>query len=68
MIDSAGSRASGEVPMTNAAYFARREEVELALAKAAASPKVRDIHLDLANRYAMLARDQHQAVELRTTA
>jgi len=54
--------------MTNAAYFARREEAELALARAATSPKVRDIHLDLANRYAMLAKDQHQAVELRTTA
>jgi hypothetical protein len=47
--------------MTNAAYFAHREEAELALARAAASPNVRDIHLDLASRYAMLAKNQLQA-------
>ena len=42
--------------MTDAAYFAQREEAERALAKAAAAPNVRDIHLDLAARYAALAK------------
>ena len=44
--------------MTNAAYFAQRERAERALAKAAAAPNVRDIHLALAARYAELARHE----------
>ena len=46
--------------MSNAAYFAQREQAERALAKTAAAPNVRDIHLDLADRYAELAR--HEAI------
>ena len=44
--------------MTNAAYFAERERAERALADTASAPKVRDIHLALAARYAELAKHE----------
>jgi hypothetical protein len=40
--------------MNDATYFAYREKAERALAERAAEPSVRDIHLEMAARYADL--------------
>jgi hypothetical protein len=41
--------------MSDAAYYAQREQVERAFAERAASREVRNIHLKLAAKYAVLA-------------
>jgi hypothetical protein len=41
--------------MTDAVYYAQREQAQRALAESAADPKVREIHLKLATKYAELA-------------
>jgi hypothetical protein len=40
--------------MNDAAYYAHREQVERALAEQADEPSVRDIHLEMAEKYADL--------------
>jgi hypothetical protein len=45
--------------MTNATYYAQREEAERTLADSAADPKVRDIHLAMAQMYAELASQKY---------
>jgi hypothetical protein len=42
--------------LEDAAYYSRREGVERALAEHCADPRVRDVHLLLADRYSELAR------------
>jgi hypothetical protein len=42
--------------MTDATYYAAREQAERALAEAAGDSAVRNIHLTLAEKYAELAR------------
>ena len=37
-------------------YYVRREQQERTLAAAAQSPEIRDIHIDMAERYACLTR------------
>jgi hypothetical protein len=50
--------AEGKV-MTSATYYTQREAAERNLADSAADPKVRDIHLAMAQMYAELAAQKY---------
>jgi|tagenome__1003787_1003787.scaffolds.fasta_scaffold20471325_1 hypothetical protein len=47
--------------MTNAAYYAQRERAERTLAESTDNPRVRAIHLELAERYAKLRQRRYTA-------
>ena len=49
--------------MGDVGYLAARERAERALAKDAADARVRDIHLELAERYAALAAQETESAE-----
>ena len=52
--------------MSDAAYYAHREQAERALAKAAKDPQIRTIHETLAGKYADLAKRENLTAEFRT--
>ena len=52
----------------SAAYFRDREQAERTLADQAASPAIRDIHLDMADRYRALAEELEMPVRSRDIA
>ena len=54
--------------INSAAYYRNREQTERTLANQAASPAIRDIHLEMAERYRELAEQLEMPAHLRSIA
>lgn len=61
--DSANAQAGGRDMLEDAVYYSRREADERALAKAARDPKIKQVHLLLADKYLELARRELATID-----